>query len=44
MMPSLVGVAPTPESLQLDMELQVAFEQRGDLSLPVFTPTESEDS
>ena len=38
MMTSLVGVAPTPEALQLDMELRVAFERRGEVSLPVFTP------
>jgi uncharacterized OB-fold protein len=44
MMTSLVGVDPTPEALQLDMELRVAFEQRGELSLPVFTPVDSEES
>ena len=44
MMTNLIGVAPTPEALQLDMELRVAFEQRGELSLPVFTPVESEES
>jgi uncharacterized protein len=38
MMTSLVGVDPTPEALELDMALEVAFEQRGDLRLPVFTP------
>jgi uncharacterized protein len=38
MMTSLVGVAPTPEALELDMPLRVTFEQRGDISLPVFTP------
>ena len=38
MMTNLVGVAPTPEALQLDMELRVAFEQRGEVTLPVFTP------
>jgi hypothetical protein len=37
-------VAPTPEALQLDMELRVAFGQRGELSLPVFAPADSEDS
>jgi len=39
MMTNLVGV-------ELDMELRVAFEQRGDVTLPVFTPAEveSEDS
>ena len=44
MMTNLVGVAPTPEALELDMELRVAFEQRGELSLPVFTPVDSEES
>ena len=38
MMTSLVGVPPTPDALLLDMPLQVAFSQRGDVSLPVFTP------
>jgi len=38
MMTNLVGVDPTPEALELDMALQVAFEQRGDVSLPVFGP------
>jgi len=28
----------TPEALQLDMPLQVRFEPRGDVSLPVFGP------
>jgi uncharacterized protein len=38
MMANLVGVPNTPEDLVLDMELQVTFEQRGAISLPVFTP------
>jgi hypothetical protein len=38
MMTSIVGVPATPEALVLDMPLRVAFEQRGDISLPVFTP------
>jgi uncharacterized OB-fold protein len=38
MMTSLVGVPATPEALVLDMPLRVTFEQRGDVSLPVFTP------
>jgi hypothetical protein len=42
MMTNLVGVAATPEALQLDMELRVAFEQRGEVTLPVFTPAEVE--
>jgi uncharacterized OB-fold protein len=40
LMTSLVGVDPSPKALLLDMPLRVAFEQRGDVSLPVFTPAE----
>jgi len=39
MLSSIVGVEPTPENLVLDMPLQVEFEQRGDMSVPVFRPT-----
>jgi uncharacterized protein len=42
MMTNLVGVPNTPEDLVLDMELQVTFEQRGDISLPVFAPAGAE--
>jgi uncharacterized OB-fold protein len=38
MMTSIRGVPATPEALVLDMPLRVAFEQRGDIWLPVFTP------
>jgi uncharacterized OB-fold protein len=38
MMTNIVGVPNTPEDLILDMELQVTFEQRGEISLPIFTP------
>lgn len=38
MMTNLVGVPATPEALVLDMPLRVTFEQRGDVSLPVFAP------
>ena len=38
MMTNIVGVPNTPEDLILDMALQVTFEQRGDISLPVFAP------
>jgi uncharacterized OB-fold protein len=38
MMTSIVGVPATPEALELDMPLRVRFEQRGDVSLPVFGP------
>ena len=40
MMTSIAGLPATPEALQLDMPLQVRFEQRGDVSLPVFGPLE----
>jgi len=39
MMTNIVGIPNTPEDLILDMELQVTFEQRGGISLPVFTPS-----
>jgi len=42
MMTNLVGVPNTPEDLILDMELQVTFEQRGEISLPVFAPAGGE--
>lgn len=38
MMTSIVGVANTPHNLILDMPLQVTFEQRGNMALPVFEP------
>jgi uncharacterized protein len=38
MMTNLTGVPNTPEDLILDMELQVTFEQRGEVSIPIFTP------
>lgn len=38
MMSNIVGVPNTPEELILDMALQVSFEQRGDVSVPVFGP------
>ncbi len=40
MMTSIRGVPATPEALLLDMPLRVAFEQLGDVWLPVFTPEE----
>jgi uncharacterized protein len=39
MMTSLTGVPNTPEDLVLDMPLRVTFERRGDVWLPVFTPS-----
>jgi hypothetical protein len=38
MMSSIRGVPATPEDLVLDMPLRVAFEQRGEVWLPVFGP------
>ena len=37
---SIVGLPATPEALELDMPLQVRFEPRDDVSLPVFGPEE----
>lgn len=42
MMTNVVGVDPVPESLPLDLPLQVAFEQRGDLAIAVFEPAKEE--
>jgi hypothetical protein len=36
MMTNLVGVAPDPEELELDSELEVDFERRGEGAVPVF--------
>jgi uncharacterized OB-fold protein len=41
MMTNLVGVPNTPEDLVLDMPLRVTFTQRGEISLPQFTPAGS---
>ncbi|MGY1752478.1 Zn-ribbon domain-containing OB-fold protein [Blastococcus sp. SYSU D01042] len=38
MMTNVVGVEPLPENLPLDLPLRVTFEQRGEHSIPVFTP------
>jgi uncharacterized protein len=38
MMSNIVGIEQTPEALVLDMPLEVTFEPRGDVSVPVFTP------
>jgi uncharacterized OB-fold protein len=38
MMTNVVGVEPVPESLILDMPLQVEFAERGDERVPVFRP------
>jgi uncharacterized OB-fold protein len=41
MMTNIVGVDNTPDALQLDMDLEVAFEARGDQQVPVFRPAPS---
>ena len=38
MMANIVGVANTPEELELDMPLEVRFESHGEQIVPVFTP------
>ncbi|HZU75070.1 MAG TPA: Zn-ribbon domain-containing OB-fold protein [Acidimicrobiales bacterium] len=38
MMSNIVGVENTPENLPLDMALQVTFESRGDMMVPLFEP------
>jgi uncharacterized OB-fold protein len=38
MMTNLVGVPPDPKHLALDMPLQVVFEPRGEVMLPLFKP------
>jgi len=38
MMSNIVGVPNTPEDLVLDMALEVTFEQRGDVAVPLFQP------
>ena len=40
-MSNLVGVDPDPASLTLDMPLEVRFELRGEIAVPVFTPVAS---
>lgn len=39
MMSNIVGIENTPENLELDMALEVTFEPRGDMMLPVFQPS-----
>jgi uncharacterized protein len=38
MMTNITGIPNTPGDLVLDMELQVTFEQRGNVAIPLFTP------
>lgn len=40
MMTNIVGVDPRPANLPLDAQLTVAFESRGDMTVPVFTLAE----
>lgn len=42
MMSNVVGVEQTPEALVLDMALEVDFEPREDMFVPVFRPAGSE--
>lgn len=39
MLSNLVGVPPDPQALELDMPLEVVFEPRGNMMLPLFKPT-----
>jgi hypothetical protein len=41
MMSNIVGVPNTPEHLVIDMALQVTFEARGDVQVPVFRPADA---
>ncbi len=41
LMSNIVGVEQAPEALVLDMALEVTFEVRGDLQVPVFRPAGS---
>jgi uncharacterized OB-fold protein len=43
MMTNITGIPNTPEDLVLDMELQVTFEQRGDVAIPLFTPAKDQN-
>lgn len=38
MMTNIVEAEPTPERLVLDMALEVRFEDRGEITVPVFAP------
>lgn len=38
MMTNIVGIDNTPQDLVLDMPLEVTFEDRGDVRLPLFRP------
>lgn len=38
---NIVGIEPDPEKLRLDMPLEVTFEQRGEVCLPMFRPAQA---
>jgi uncharacterized OB-fold protein len=42
MMTNIVEVEPVPERLVLDMPLEVRFEDRGEIAVPVFAPADEE--
>ena len=42
MLSNLVGVPPDPAKLVLDMPLEVCFEARGNMTLPLFKPAGSQ--
>lgn len=42
MMSNIVDVEQTPEALVLDMALEVTFDQRDDVAVPVFRPASAE--
>ena len=41
MMSNIVGIENTPDNLVLDMDLEVDFEARGEVTVPVFRPVEA---
>jgi len=38
MMANIVGIENTPDNLVLDMDVEVTFEKRGDVTIPQFRP------
>lgn len=44
LMTNIVGIDNTPENLVLDMPLEVAFESRGPMMVPVFKPADRDAS
>ena len=43
MLSNVVAVQPEPEHLPLDLPLQVQFEQRGEVAVPVFAPVDRKE-